>query len=76
MNSLPKFILLVAKLRKAQKNAEKFKMRSHAEAAERLERDVDKELEQMGFESAKVKQMQLNESASKKTDEEPGTYNA
>lgn len=74
MSNLQNFVRLVAKLRKAQKSAKKFGMQSQVAAAEKLEAEVDKELEQMGFEGAKIKQMRLDALDPKKTDEEQGTY--
>lgn len=74
MNKIHDLLRLVARMRKAQREAKKYKMQSQVAAAEKLEAEVDKELEQMGFEGAKIKQMRLDALGSKKTDEEKGTY--
>lgn len=74
MNKQQDFIRVVARMRRAQKAAVKFKMKSQLEAAATAEAVVDKMLEEMGFEQKKVNQLMLDAAASKKTDEEQGSY--
>lgn len=76
MSNLQDFVRLVARMRMAQRDAKWLGLHSLYLRAESLEREVDKMLEQMGFEGAKIKQMRLDALDSKRTDEESGTYDA
>lgn len=53
------FLRMVWKLRKAQKDYFKYKSQSALNTSKSLEREVDKWLEQVGFEAAKIKQLGL-----------------
>jgi len=76
MKALQDFVKKVARMRKAQKDAKKFNMRSQIDAAEKLEREVDKMLEEFGFQNAKAQQLRLDAQDQHKTDEVQGTYDA
>jgi hypothetical protein len=74
MSNLQNFVRQVARMRVAQKARDKNLTRSYIERAKILEREVDKALEEMGFQGQKIKQMRLDDADPKKTDEDSGPY--
>jgi len=63
MNNIQNFVRLVARMRQAQKKAKQLKAKSYIDLAESLERDVDKQIEEMTLEGTKIKQLKLEAAA-------------
>jgi len=71
---LQKFVQKVYRMRQAQKLLKEVNTRSAIAVAEGLEVSVDKMLEEIGVESIKARQLGLEETEPRKTDESPGEY--
>ena len=74
MKNYPKFIVLVKRMRQAQKLYFKTRTQSALKSAKELEDSVDRFLEEVGFQGSKIEQLKLEAKGPHKTDEQPGAY--
>lgn len=68
------FVRQVYRMRRAQKMATKNKTRSMLAEAERIEQAVDKMLEEMGYQAAKLRQLGFEDPEPHRTDDTQGEY--